>query len=156
MFHHNCFVVSIDHPFVVLLRSTYRFQQHLRSHLVILFWCSGGQWNSGGQCDHETEPIKNETYLTPYPPKMAVLERVLKGMKIHATYLNVTRMTDYRKDGHPSIYRKQHLSDEERRLPLLFQDCSHWCLPGVPDAWNEILYAELLVKLNQRQQHKRP
>ncbi|XP_073150704.1 protein trichome birefringence-like [Henckelia pumila] len=117
---------------------------------------SGGQWNSGGQCDHETEPIKNETYLTPYPPKMTVLEKVFKGMKTHVTYMNVTRMTDYRKDGHPSIYRKQHLSEEERRSPLSFQDCSHWCLPGVPDAWNEILYAELLVKLNKfRPQEKR-
>ncbi|GFP91656.1 protein trichome birefringence [Phtheirospermum japonicum] len=115
----------------------------------------GGQWNSGGQCDHETEPIKNETYLTPYPPKMAVLEKVLKNMKTRVTYLNVTRMTDYRKDGHPSIYRKQHLSDEERRSPLSFQDCSHWCLPGVPDAWNEILYAEILVKMNQKRQQKR-
>ncbi|XP_073034098.1 protein trichome birefringence-like [Primulina eburnea] len=116
---------------------------------------SGGQWNSGGQCDHETEPIKNETYLTPYPPKMTVLEKVFKGMKTHVTYMNVTRMTDYRKDGHPSIYRKQHLSEEERRSPLSFQDCSHWCLPGVPDAWNEILYAELLVKSNKfRQQEK--
>ncbi|KAL0339546.1 UNVERIFIED_CONTAM: protein trichome birefringence [Sesamum radiatum] len=95
-------------------------------------------------------PIKNETYLTPYPQKMTVLEKVLRGMKTRVTYLNVTRMTDYRKDGHPSIYRKQHLSDEERRSPLSFQDCSHWCLPGVPDAWNEILYAELLVKLNQK------
>ncbi|KAH6827460.1 trichome birefringence-like protein [Perilla frutescens var. hirtella] len=115
---------------------------------------SGGQWNSGGQCDHETEPIKNETYLTPYPPKMNVLEKVLKGMKTRVTYLNITRMTDYRKDGHPSIYRKQHMSEEERRAPLHFQDCSHWCLPGVPDAWNEILYAELLVKLNRKQQEK--
>ncbi|KAK4432183.1 protein trichome birefringence [Sesamum alatum] len=106
---------------------------------------SGGQWNSGGQCDHETEPIKNETYLSQYPPKMNVLEKVLKGMKTPVTYLNITRMTDYRKDGHPSMYRKQHMSDEERRSPLSFQDCSHWCLPGVPDAWNEILYAELLV-----------
>ncbi|KAL3841191.1 hypothetical protein ACJIZ3_025782 [Penstemon smallii] len=114
---------------------------------------SGGQWNSGGQCDHETEPIKIETYLTPYPPKMTVLEKVLKGMKTNVTYLNVTRMTDYRKDGHPSIYRKQHLSDEEAKSPLSFQDCSHWCLPGVPDAWNEILYAQLLVKLNQKQLH---
>ncbi|KAL0428629.1 UNVERIFIED_CONTAM: protein trichome birefringence [Sesamum latifolium] len=106
---------------------------------------SGGQWNSGGQCDHETEPIKNETYLSQYPPKMTVVEKVLKGMKTPVTYLNITRMTDYRKDGHPSMYRKQHMSDEERRSPLSFQDCSHWCLPGVPDAWNEILYAELLV-----------
>ncbi|XP_011078818.1 protein trichome birefringence-like [Sesamum indicum] len=118
---------------------------------------SGGQWNSGGQCDHETEPIKNETYLSQYPPKMTVVEKVLKGIKTPVTYLNITRMTDYRKDGHPSMYRKQHMSDEERRSPLSFQDCSHWCLPGVPDAWNEILYAELLVKLNQKQQsQKRP
>ncbi|KAL1550042.1 protein trichome birefringence-like [Salvia divinorum] len=117
---------------------------------------SGGRWNSGGQCDHETEPIKNDTYLAPYPAKMNVLEKVLKGMKkTPVTYLNVTRMTDYRKDGHPSIYRKQHMSDEEKIKPLHFQDCSHWCLPGVPDIWNEILYAELLVKQRQWQQQKR-
>ncbi|CAH2073824.1 unnamed protein product [Thlaspi arvense] len=116
---------------------------------------SGGQWNSGGACDSETEPIKNETYLTPYPSKMKVLERVLRGMRTPVTYLNITRLTDYRKDGHPSVYRKHSLSDKEKRTPLLYQDCSHWCLPGVPDSWNEILYAELLVKLNQLDQTRR-
>ncbi|KAF8113474.1 hypothetical protein N665_0050s0122 [Sinapis alba] len=116
---------------------------------------SGGQWNSGGACDSETEPIKNETYLTPYPSKMKVLERVLKGMRTPVTYLNITRLTDYRKDGHPSVYRKHSLSDKEKKAPLLYQDCSHWCLPGVPDSWNEILYAELLVKLNQLGQTRR-
>ncbi|CAH8312840.1 unnamed protein product [Eruca vesicaria subsp. sativa] len=116
---------------------------------------SGGQWNSGGACDSETEPIKNETYLTPYPAKMKVLERVLKGMRTPVTYLNITRLTDYRKDGHPSVYRKHSLSDKEKKTPLLYQDCSHWCLPGVPDSWNEILYAELLVKLNQLGQTRR-
>ncbi|PSS13790.1 Protein trichome birefringence like [Actinidia chinensis var. chinensis] len=117
---------------------------------------SGGQWNSGGQCDHETEPIKNKTYLSPYPPKMEVLEKVLKGMKTRVSYLNITRLTDYRKDGHPSIYRKQKLTEEEMRSPMRFQDCSHWCLPGVPDAWNELLYAELLIKERQKQQQKKP
>ncbi|KAK9671625.1 hypothetical protein RND81_12G043300 [Saponaria officinalis] len=107
---------------------------------------SGGQWNSGGQCDSETEPIKNETYLTEYPWKMKVFESVIKGMKIPVSYLNVTRLTDYRKDGHPSVYRKQHLSGDEKKSPLRYQDCSHWCLPGVPDSWNELLYAELLRK----------
>ncbi|KAL1554581.1 protein trichome birefringence-like [Salvia divinorum] len=117
---------------------------------------SGGQWNSGGACDNETEPIKNEAYLTPYPDKMSVLERVFGGMKTSVGYMNVTKLTDYRKDGHPSIYRKLQYTEEERRSPLTFQDCSHWCLPGVPDAWNEILYAELLVRLNKKQQsHKR-
>ncbi|KAG8367956.1 hypothetical protein BUALT_Bualt16G0126500 [Buddleja alternifolia] len=134
------------------MKSLVFFRGYSASHF------SGGQWNSGGACDNEMEPIKNETYLSPYPTKMTVLERVLRGMKTKVTYLNVTTMTDYRKDGHPSIYRTQHLSDEERRSPLSFQDCSHWCLPGVPDAWNELLYAELLVKLNQKQQQsqKRP
>ncbi|XP_022766834.1 protein trichome birefringence-like [Durio zibethinus] len=119
---------------------------------------SGGQWNSGGACDSETEPIKNETYLKPYPPMMSVLESVLKGMKTHVTYLNITRLTDFRKDGHPSIYRKhpkQQLSEDERIAPLKYQDCSHWCLPGVPDSWNELLYAELLVKENKMRQHQR-
>ncbi|CAL9047180.1 protein trichome birefringence-like [Musa acuminata AAA Group] len=110
---------------------------------------SGGQWNSGGQCDKETEPIKNETYLSSYPSKMTVLESVIKGMKTPASYLNITRMTDYRKDAHPSIYRKQHLTEEERRSPERYQDCSHWCLPGVPDSWNELLYAQLIIKQHQ-------
>lgn len=145
----------IHHPFVV-----YALDNHFLAYfnlfvantlIVILGCCSGGQWNSGGQCDHETEPIKNETYLTEYPSKMVVLEKVLKGMKKNrVTYLNITRMTDYRKDGHPSIYRKLHMSEEDKIKPLQIQDCSHWCLPGVPDAWNEILYAELLVKLSQK------
>ncbi|KAF8109508.1 hypothetical protein N665_0095s0076 [Sinapis alba] len=110
---------------------------------------SGGQWNAGGACDDEREPIKNETYLTPYPSKMLILEKVLKGMKTPVMYLNITRLTDYRKDAHPSVYRKHKLSAEESKAPLLYQDCSHWCLPGVPDSWNEILYAEMLVKLHQ-------
>ncbi|KAE9598292.1 hypothetical protein Lal_00003875 [Lupinus albus] len=106
---------------------------------------SGGQWNSGGACDSETAPIDNEKYLNEYPPKMRVLEKVLKYMKTHVTYLNITRMTDFRKDGHPSIFRKQNLSTEEKKSALIYQDCSHWCLPGVPDAWNEVLYAKLLM-----------
>lgn len=101
---------------------------------------SGGQWNSGGSCDSETSPIKNDTYLLPYPWKMQAFEKVIKGMKTPISYLNVTKMTDYRKDGHPSRYRKHNSFD------LQVQDCSHWCLPGVPDLWNELLYAELLRK----------
>jgi len=125
-----------------------------QKHLFLILY-SGGQWNSGGQCDSETVPIKNEKYLKEYPPKMRVLEKVLKNMKTQVTYLNVTKMTDLRKDGHPSIYRKQNLSAEERKSPLRFQDCSHWCLPGVPDTWNEILYAELLLKQYQNQHLKK-
>ncbi|KAE8657787.1 hypothetical protein F3Y22_tig00116982pilonHSYRG00069 [Hibiscus syriacus] len=43
-----------------------------------------------------------------------------------------------RKDGHPSKYREPGTS------PVAPQDCSHWCLPGAPDTWNQLLYAQLL------------
>ncbi|KDP24643.1 hypothetical protein JCGZ_25559 [Jatropha curcas] len=133
----------VDHN-VNPMKSLVFFRGYSASHF------SGGQWNSGGACDSEVEPINNATYLRQYPPKMLVLERVLRGMKTHVTYLNVTQMTDYRKDGHPSIYRKRNIPPEERKSPLHFQDCSHWCLPGVPDTWNEILYAELLISEYQK------
>lgn len=117
---------------------------------------SGGQWNSGGACDNETEPIKNTTYLSGYPWKDKVLESIIKKMKKPVSYLNITTLTDFRKDGHPSIYRKLHIPEEEKRSPMQYQDCSHWCLPGVPDAWNELLYAELLIRQykQQLQQHQ--
>nr|GMD24664.1 protein trichome birefringence-like 2 [Ipomoea batatas] len=98
----------------------------------------GGPWNSGGQCHNETEPFLNEKHLEKYPPKMEVLEHVLHDMRTPVAYMNISRLTDYRKDGHPSIYRVYSKSS------LQAQDCSHWCLPGVPDTWNELLYASLL------------
>ncbi|CAM8993826.1 unnamed protein product [Rhodiola kirilowii] len=64
-----------------------------------------------------------------------VAERVIAEMKTHVFYLNITKMTSFRKDGHPSIFRPFGKA----------QDCSHWCLPGVPDSWNELLYAALVV-----------
>ncbi|PAN25253.1 hypothetical protein PAHAL_4G286900 [Panicum hallii] len=127
-------------------KTTVLFRGYSASHF------SGGQWNSGGSCDKESEPITNEQYLSTYPPKMSILEDVIHEMKTPVVYLNITRMTDYRKDAHPSIYRKQNLTDEERRSPERYQDCSHWCLPGVPDSWNELLYAQLLIRQHQMRQ----
>lgn len=107
--------------------------------------CRGGQWNSGGSCHGETKPITNDDHLGPYPWMMKALESVLSDMKTPVFYLNITRMTDYRKDGHPSIFRQPSWMRKEGG----FQDCSHWCLPGVPDFWNELLYA-FLVKSQKK------
>lgn len=104
----------------------------------------GGQWNSGGQCHRETEPIFNTAYLGKYPSKMRALQHVLQETKIPVIYLNISRLTAYRKDAHPSIYRMTYNTAEERIAAERSQDCSHWCLPGVPDTWNELLYASLL------------
>ncbi|KAL5540090.1 hypothetical protein UlMin_043161 [Ulmus minor] len=119
-----------------------RTQVFFRGYSVTHF--KGGQWNSGGQCHKETEPIFNNTYLGKYPSKMRAFDHILKEMKTPVTYLNISRLTDYRKDGHPSVYRMQYKTEEEQIAAVGSQDCSHWCLPGVPDTWNELLYASLL------------
>ncbi|CAN1151168.1 Protein trichome birefringence-like 2 [Linum perenne] len=125
-------------------RSIDRSRTHVffRGYSVTHF--KGGQWNSGGQCHKETEPIFNKSYLSKYPSKMKVLENVLQGMKTPVTYLNISRLTDHRKDGHPSIYRMKYKTSAERLAAERSQDCSHWCLPGVPDTWNELLYASFI------------
>jgi len=58
--------------------------------------------------------------------------------------LNITHMMAERKDGHLSLY----YPGPNSQAPLHRQDCSHWCLPGVPDAWNEIFYALFLKQEN--------
>ncbi|KAL3505660.1 hypothetical protein ACH5RR_031042 [Cinchona calisaya] len=121
---------------------------NINSSRTTVFFCGysashfkGGRWNSGGSCDGETLPITNDTYLSPYPWMMRIIESVIAEMKTPAFFLNITKMTDYRKDGHPSIFSQA----ESIRRPGMIQDCSHWCLPGIPDSWNEILYATLLT-----------
>lgn len=101
----------------------------------------GGDWNSGGSCNGETEPILKGAFLENYPLKMKVVEEVIQEMKVPAILLNVTRLTNFRKDGHPSIYGKR--LTEGKKISTRRQDCSHWCLPGVPDTWNEFIYATL-------------
>lgn len=75
---------------------------------------------------------------------MRALDHVLEEMKTPVVYMNISRLTDYRKDGHPSIYRMTYKTAAEESAAVHVQDCSHWCLPGVPDTWNELLYASLL------------
>ncbi|XP_020239266.1 protein trichome birefringence-like 42 [Cajanus cajan] len=83
-------------------------------------------------CLRKTKP--DEGTMAPYPG-VDIVKSVLSNMTKPAQLLDITLLTQLRRDGHPSIYTGRGTS---------FDDCSHWCLAGVPDAWNEILYALLL------------
>ncbi|KAB5514704.1 hypothetical protein DKX38_028610 [Salix brachista] len=102
----------------------------------------GGDWDSGGTCNGETAPVLSGAILNNYPVKMKIVEEVIQEMKNPVTLLNVTRLTNFRKDGHPSIFGKNVTAGI--KVSTRRQDCSHWCLPGVPDAWNELIYANLV------------
>ncbi|KAI3938930.1 hypothetical protein MKW92_038278 [Papaver armeniacum] len=104
----------------------------------------GGKWNTGGICNRETEPIaSNETYRARNPLQVKILEDTLRRMKTPVLYLNISELSYYRTDGHPSLYL-QYSSDQERIEFKKHQDCVHWCLPGIPDTWNELLYISLM------------
>lgn len=108
----------------------------------------GGDWKTGGNCHLETLPELGSS-LSPSDSwdivKIAnsVLSAHLNTSEaLKVEVLNITHMTAQRRDGHSSIY---YQDPKKGPAPLHRQDCSHWCLPGVPDTWNELLYA-LFVK----------
>ncbi|KAF8779449.1 hypothetical protein HU200_002723 [Digitaria exilis] len=65
----------------------------------------------------------------------AILADVVANMKVPITVLNVTLMGAFRSDAHVGTWS----------YPPTILDCSHWCLPGVPDAWNELVFSYLLT-----------
>ncbi|XP_027350616.1 protein trichome birefringence-like 10 [Abrus precatorius] len=106
----------------------------------------GGNWNTGGGCHMETLPdlgslpaLSDIHFRTIFD---VLSERTTKSEVLNLDLLNITQMSLRRKDGHASIY----YLGPDGAAPMQRQDCSHWCLPGVPDSWNEILYALLLKR----------
>lgn len=78
---------------------------------------------------------------------MKIVKDTISQVKVDVTLLNITQLSEYRKDAHTSVYGERKgklLTKEQRANPKSFADCIHWCLPGVPDTWNQILYAYLL------------
>ncbi|KAJ6427991.1 hypothetical protein OIU84_023409 [Salix udensis] len=59
----------------------------------------GGEWDSGGKCESETRPPMEETYFEEDPSMVKILESTLQRMKTPVFYLNITRMTNFRREG---------------------------------------------------------
>ncbi|XP_010931950.1 protein trichome birefringence-like 11 [Elaeis guineensis] len=119
-----------------------RSQVIFRTYAPVHF--RGGDWKTGGSCHVEKFPelgtsqisLKEWAHLLE-PFRNVSLENSAETRLLELDVLNVTQMTARRSDGHLSIF----YLGRSGPAPLHRQDCSHWCLPGVPDAWNELLYA---------------
>jgi hypothetical protein len=96
-----------------------------------------GDWNTGGTCDSISfEADKNVTV-----PQQGVIVRDLVAenavVGTNVQLLNITFLSQLRGEAHVSKYgRSNHAT----------QDCLHWCLPGIPDTWNEILFTHISDK----------
>ncbi|KAK1398157.1 PMR5 N-terminal domain, PC-Esterase, Trichome birefringence-like family [Heracleum sosnowskyi] len=130
---------------------------HTKTHLFFMSFSpyhhTGEDWGKSANtnCYNETEPILDEGFVGSgldrgmmKVAENAVRELQSKGFKVQ--YVNITELSDKRKEAHPSIYRKQWKPPTEKELenPSSYSDCVHWCLPGVPDIWNQLLYAYIL------------
>ncbi|KDP32509.1 hypothetical protein JCGZ_14712 [Jatropha curcas] len=114
------------------------------THLWSWEWRPGSDEN----CFNESYPIRGPYWGTGSNLQiMKIVTDTLQKLKINVAFLNITQLSEYRKDAHTTIYGERKgklLTKEQRSDPKNFADCIHWCLPGVPDTWNEILYANLL------------
>ena len=93
-------------------------------------WISGSEWNEPGvtNCGKETVPVNGSTYPAGLPKALYVVEDVLKNITKHVHLLNITTLSQLRKDAHPSSYNK-----------FKGMDCTHWCVAGLTDTWNQLL-----------------
>ncbi|XP_027919954.1 protein trichome birefringence-like 14 [Vigna unguiculata] len=91
-----------------------------------------GDWNTGGSCDN-TIPLTNGSEVMQEGSIDTTIEGALKGTKIKI--LDITALSQLRDEAHMSRYNF--------RGTLNSSDCLHWCLPGIPDTWNELLVAQI-------------
>jgi hypothetical protein len=112
--------------------------------------CRGGAWNKGGHCHEEVKPLTDaevkKMQETPWTNKYIedAINKNIKTKRSAVEFMDITTSTNYRSDGHSGLYANDIKTMGP--TPLSRQDCSHFCLPGVPDTWNEFLYATLLAR----------
>lgn len=100
--------------------------------------CRGWEWNEPlNSCKGQTQPYLGVKYPGGIPLASVVINKVLSRIKKPVYLLDITTLSQYRKDAHPSYYGRQNA-----------MDCSHWCLPGLPDTWNLLLYTMLFHWIN--------
>ncbi|AES69050.1 Pmr5/Cas1p GDSL/SGNH-like acyl-esterase family protein [Medicago truncatula] len=89
---------------------------HLANHPESEVDNNGAEWHEPGvtNCAKETTPINGSSFSQGLAPASYVLQNVLQKITKLVQLLNVT------------------------------MDCTHWCIAGVPDTWNEILYASII------------
>ncbi|KAK2635737.1 hypothetical protein Ddye_030529 [Dipteronia dyeriana] len=109
-------------------------------------------WNDPDtiNCANEETPIVNMlTHLKLGRNQQLFVtgENVIRSMKLPVHFLNITTLSEYRKDAHTSFYAVSQGTvplPERKSDPKTYADCTHWCLPGLPDTWNELLYTKII------------
>ncbi|RZC94431.1 hypothetical protein C5167_026162 [Papaver somniferum] len=99
---------------------------------------NGKDWGSPKtSCVNHTAPINGTIYPGSPIPGVDVVKQVLSKMSVPVNLLDITTLSQLRIDGHPSYYANKGGTAH---------DCGHWCLAGVPDTWNSLFYASVVLE----------
>ncbi|KAH7692039.1 PC-Esterase protein [Dioscorea alata] len=107
----------------------------------------GGEWDHNGSCLF-TKPLSAGELDSWFDPRNKgvnkearevnfLIKEAIDGTDIRL--LNLTHMSEFRADAHPAIWL-----GKKDAVAIWGQDCMHWCLPGVPDTWVDILAAKII------------
>ncbi|KAK8484428.1 hypothetical protein V6N11_061791 [Hibiscus sabdariffa] len=111
-------------------------------------------WNNPGgiKCALEKTPILDQSsflYVGTDRRLFVIASNITENMKVPVHLINITKLSEYRKDAHTSVYtirQGKMLTSDQQAEPATYADCIHWCLPGLPDTWNEFLYTRIMAR----------
>ncbi|KAI4377817.1 hypothetical protein MLD38_015391 [Melastoma candidum] len=92
-----------------------------------------GDWNTGGNCNNEFPTCLGKEVIQEEPSDRDSASAV-RGTGVRL--LDITGLSQVRDEGHISRFSRKGGAPK-------VHDCLHWCLPGVPDSWNEILFSQI-------------
>lgn len=134
-------ITSIEHAKNITVHSIVRWVNSqlpsLPGHKVFLRSLAprhfvNGDWNTGGSCNNTT-PLSHGGIVVQDNSSDLLAADAVRGTNV--TLLDITALSQLRDEAHISRYGVRGITET--------QDCLHWCLPGIPDTWNDILVAQL-------------
>ncbi|KAG6765457.1 xylan O-acetyltransferase 1 [Populus alba] len=129
-------------------RTTVFFSSMSPLHIKSLDW----ENPDGIKCARETTPILNVSMPLNVGTDrrlFVVAANITGSMKVPVHFINITKLSEYRKDAHTSVHtirQGKMLTPEQQADPETYADCIHWCLPGLPDTWNEFIYTRIISR----------
>ncbi|KAJ3692162.1 hypothetical protein LUZ60_012512 [Juncus effusus] len=85
-------------------------------------------------CMGQKRPLNPSQIIAGPMPQEAIVKNILRTMKKTVHLLDISYLSQLRIDAHPSKYNG---------IRNRTNDCTHWCVPGLPDTWNVLLYSLL-------------
>ncbi|KAE8687072.1 Protein trichome birefringence-like 12 [Hibiscus syriacus] len=149
--------LGLSDGFQVVLENMVHYIQKEVPKNTLKFWrlqsprhFYGGEWNQNGSCLFDKPLEENQLDLWFDPSNNGVnkearrlnhlIKEALRGTDI--PLLDLTHLSEFRADAHPAIWL-----GKKDAVSIWGQDCMHWCVPGVPDAWVDILVQLICISL---------